>query len=70
MRTELVTASKKTYARAIAGGASVHVAFDLACKSYQALHPTLKGTALRQAVADEVDMPREDRIRIEIGAFA
>lgn len=65
-----MAASKETYTRAIAGGASVHVAFDLACKSYQAVHPTLAGTALRQAVADELDLPREDRISIEVGAFA
>jgi hypothetical protein len=63
-------ASKEIYSRAIAGGASVHVAFDLACRSYQAMHPVLGGAALRQAVADELDLPREDRISIEIGAFA
>jgi hypothetical protein len=65
-----MSASKETYSRAIAGGASVHVAFGLACKSYQAVHPTLGGAALRQAVADEVDLPRDDRICIEIGASA
>ena len=51
------------------GGAGVHVAFDLACKTYQAVYPALGGTALREAVANELDLPREDRISIEIGAF-
>ena len=46
------------------------MAFGLACKTYQAAHPTLVGAALRQAVADEVDLPREDRIIVELGASA
>lgn len=65
-----MTAAKQIYDRAVSGGANIHVAFDLACRSYRGLHPALEGNALRQAVADELDIPREDRIRIEIGAFA
>ena len=63
-------AAKQIYARAVAGGASIHVAFDLACASYRAGHPDLEMQALRQTVADGIDLPREDRIKIEIGASA
>jgi hypothetical protein len=65
--TDAATA-KQIYARAVAGGASIHVAFDLACASYRSVHPELETQALRQIVADGIDLPREDRIRIEIGA--
>jgi hypothetical protein len=57
------------YARAVSSGASIHVAFDLACKNYQAAHPELHGVGLREAVAAEIGLPRDEAIMIEIGAF-
>lgn len=56
------------YARAVAGGANIHVAFDLACKHYRAAHPGAEGSSLRQAVAAEIGLSRNDAIMIEIGA--
>lgn len=61
-------AAKRIYARAVAGGASIHVAFDLACASYRSVHPDLELQTLRQTVADGIGLAREDRIKIEIGA--
>jgi hypothetical protein len=61
-------AAKRIYARAVAGGANIHVAFDLACASYRSVHPDMVPEALRNTVADGLGLPREDRIKIEIGA--
>lgn len=61
-------AIKRIYTRAVAGGANIHVAFDLACASYRALHPDLELHAVRRVVAERIDLPREDRLKIEIGA--
>jgi hypothetical protein len=61
---------KRIYTRAVAGGANIHVAFDLACASYRSVHPDLELRALRQTVADSIGLVREDRIKIEIGASA
>jgi len=63
-------AAKRTYTRATAGGASIHVAFDLACDAYRAFHPDLEGLPLRIAVARGIGLPREDKIRIEVGLYA
>jgi hypothetical protein len=61
---------KAAYARAVAGGANIHVAFDLACKAYRVAHPSADESGLRQTVAAEVGLSREDAIMIEIGASA
>lgn len=61
-------AAKQIYTRAVAGGANIHVAFDLACANYRSMHPELELQALRQTVADGIGLPREDRLQIEIGA--
>ena len=58
------------YARAIAGGASIHVAFDLAGRLYLVTHRAEDARALRQAVATEIGLSREDALTIEIGAYA
>jgi hypothetical protein len=58
------------YARAVAGGANIHVAFDLACKAYRAAHPSADDSGLRQIVASEIGLSREDAILIAIGASA
>jgi hypothetical protein len=63
-------AAKRAYSRAVAGGANIHVAFDLACASYRTAHPDMEGASLRKAVAEGIDLPRIDRLRIEIGASA
>lgn len=67
---EAATAARDVYMRAVAGGANIHVAFDLACRRYRSWHPALEGRALRQAVAAGIALSREDRITIEIGASA
>jgi hypothetical protein len=63
-------AAKRIYARAVAGGANIHVAFDLACASYRSVHPDMAQETLRKTVADGIGLPREDRLKIEIGASA
>jgi hypothetical protein len=62
-------AARDAYTRAVAGGASIHVAFALACKAYRALNPDVEGQALRLAVATGIALSREDRIAIEIGGY-
>ena len=63
-------AAKHAYARATAGGANIHVAFDLACNAYRSRDLGLEGEALRRAVAQGVELSREDMIKIEIGLYA
>jgi hypothetical protein len=63
-------AAKQAYTRATAGGANVHVAFDLACNAYRSCHTSLKGQALRLAVAQGIGLSREDMIKIEVGFYA
>jgi hypothetical protein len=61
---------RSAYVRAVAGGANIHVAFDLACKAYRVAHPSTDESGLRQTVAAELGLSREDTIVIEIGASA
>lgn len=63
-------AAKRAYTRATEGGASIHVAFDLACDAYSSFHPDLEGLPLRIAVARGIGLSREDKIRIEVGLYA
>jgi hypothetical protein len=67
---QAAAAAKRVYARAAAGGASIHVAFDLACNAYCSCDPSLKGITLRRAVAQGAGLSREDVIKIEIGLYA
>jgi hypothetical protein len=64
------TAAAAVYDRAVAGGANIHVAFDLACRAYRAAHPSMHESGLRQAVASEIGLSREDSIVIAVGASA
>jgi hypothetical protein len=61
---------RAAYVRAVAGGANIHVAFDLACKAYRDANPSADEAGLRQTVAAELRLPRQDAIVIEIGASA
>lgn len=63
-------AARHAYMRATAGGANIHVAFDLACDAYRSWHQDLEGLALRLAVAQGAGLSREDMIKIELGLFA
>ena len=63
-------AAKHAYTLATAGGANVHVAFDLACNAYRLRDPSLEGVALRRAVAQGAELSREDMIKIEVGFYA
>lgn len=63
-------AAKHAYTRATAGGANVHVAFDLACSAYRSRDPSLEGDALHRAVAEGAGLSREDMIMIAIGFYA
>jgi hypothetical protein len=63
-------AAQRAYTRAIAGGANIHVSFDLACNAYRAGHPDLQGVALRAAVARAIGLSREEMITIEVGLYA
>lgn len=63
-------AAKHAYTRATAGGADIHVAFDLACNAYRLRDPSLEGVALRLAVAQGAGLSREDMIKIEVGFYA
>ncbi len=67
---QAAAAARDVYARAVAGGASIHVAFDLACKAYRSISPVPDGPALRLAVATGIALSREDRIAIEVGGFS
>jgi hypothetical protein len=67
---QAAAAARDVYTRAVAGGASIHVAFDLACNAYRVHGPALEGRDLRLAVATGIELSREDRIAIEVGGYS
>lgn len=62
-------AAKRAYTQATRGGANVHVAFELACNAYRLSNSGLEGLALRAAVAQGIDLSREDMIKIDVGSY-